>query len=88
MAKVERVVGIKGIKQYQMQSREKARWTIMLTYLNATGFALLAMVIHWGNFHDTWHIGTQSCILVQGSKKGYINKKLFTECHVLKNFRV
>ena len=40
MAKVKRVVGIKGIKQYQMQPREKPRQTTMLTYINAAGFAL------------------------------------------------
>ena len=79
MAKVKRVVGIKGTKQYQMQPREKPRWTTMLTHVNATGFALSPMVIHRGRFHDTWCIGAQPCILVRGSKKGYINKKLFAE---------
>ena len=79
MAKVKRVVGIKGIKQYQMQPRVKPRWTTMLTYVNAAGFALPPMVIHRGKYHDSWHIGTQPRVLMQGSKKGYINKKLFAE---------
>ena len=35
MAKVKRVVGIKGIKQYQMQPRQKPRWTTMLTHVNS-----------------------------------------------------
>ena len=79
MAKVKRVVGIKGIKQYQMQPREKPRQTTMLIYVNAAEFALPPMVIHRGKYHDSWHIGTQPCVLVQGSKKGYINKKLVAE---------
>ena len=85
MAKVKRVVGIKGRKQYQMQPREKPRQTTMLTYVNAAGFALSPMVIHRGKYHDFWHIfGAQPCVLVQGSKKGYINKKLFTKyCKML-----
>ena len=70
MAKVKRVVGIKGIKQYQTQPREKPRWTTMLTYVNAAGFALPPMVIHRGKYHDSWHIGAQPCVLVRGSKKG------------------
>ena len=40
-----------------------------------SGFALPPMVIHRGKYHDSWHIG----VLVRGSKKGYINKKLFAE---------
>ena len=49
MAEVKRVVGIKGIKQYQMQPREKPRWTTMLTNVNAAGYALHPMVIHRGS---------------------------------------
>ena len=33
MHKVKKVVGIKGVKQFQIQPREKARHTTMLTYL-------------------------------------------------------
>ena len=62
MAKVKRVVGIKGIKQ--MQLREKPRQTTMLTYVNAAGFALPPMVIHRGKYHDSWRIGTQPHVLV------------------------
>ena len=79
MAKVKRVIGIKGIKQYQMQPREKPRQTTMLTYVNAAGFALSPLVIHRGKYHDSWCTGAQPHVLVQGSKKGYINKKLFAE---------
>ena len=79
MEKVKKVVGIKGIKQYQMQPREKPRQTTMLTYVNAAGFALPPRVIHRGKYHDSWHIATQPYVLVQGSKKGYINKKLFAQ---------
>ena len=64
MAKVKRVVGIKGRKQYQMQPREKPRWTTMLTYVNAAGFALPSMVIHRGKYHDSWCIGAQPHVLV------------------------
>ena len=64
MAKVKRVVGIKGIKQYQMQPRVKPRWTIVLTYVNAAGFALPPVVIHRGKYHDSWHSGAQPCVLV------------------------
>ena len=51
----------------------------MLTYVNAAGFALSPMVIHRGKYHDSWCIGAQPRVLVQGSKKGYINKRLFAE---------
>ena len=56
----------------------KPRWTTMLTYVSAAGFALPPMVIHRGKYHDSWCIGAQPCILVWGSKKGYITK-LFTK---------
>ena len=79
MAKVKRVIGIKGIKQYQMQPREKPRQTTMLTYVNAAGYALPPMVIYRGKYHDSWCIGAQPCVLVRGSKKGYIDKKFFAK---------
>ena len=77
--KVKRVVGIKGIKQYQIQPCEKARHTTMLTYVNATGYALPPMVIHRGKYHDSWCIDAPKRVLVHSSKKGYINKQLFAE---------
>ena len=52
---------------------------MMLTYVNATNFALLLMVIHHGKYHNSWHIDAPISVLVCGSKKGYINKKLFAE---------
>ena len=64
IAKVKRVVGIKGIKQYQIQTREKPRQTTMLTYVNGAGYALPPMVIHRGKYHDSWHIGAQPHVLV------------------------
>ena len=51
----------------------------MLTSVNAAGFALPPMAIHRGKPHDSWRIGAQRHILVHGSRKGYINKKLFAE---------
>ena len=65
--KVKRVVGIKGIKQYQIQPCEKARCTTMLTYVNAAGYALLPMVIHRGKYHDSWHIDAPKRVLVCSS---------------------
>ena len=38
--KSKHIVGIKGIKQFQIQPHEKARCTNMLTYVNAAGYAL------------------------------------------------
>ena len=38
--KSKHMVGIKGIKQFQIQPHEKARHTTMLTYVNAAGYAL------------------------------------------------
>ena len=78
--KVKRVVGIKGVKQFQVQPCEKAWRTTMLGYVNAAGFALPPMVIHRGKYHDSWHIDTP----LKGSglwmqKRIYINKKLFAE---------
>ena len=64
MAKVKRVIGIKGIKQYEIQPREKPRQTTMLTYVNAAGFALPPMVIHRGKYRDSWCIGVQPHVLV------------------------
>ena len=52
MCKVKRVVGIKGIKQYQTQPREKPRHTTILTYVNTARFALSPVVIHRGKLHD------------------------------------
>ena len=79
MHKVKKVVGINGIKQFQVQPREKARSTTMMTYVNGAGYALPPMVIHRGQYHGSWHIDAPKCVLVRGSKKGYINKKLFAE---------
>ena len=79
MHKVKKVTGIKGIKQFQVQPREKPRRTTMLTYVNAAGYALPPMVIHRGKYHDSWRIDAPKRVLVRGSKKGYINKKLFCE---------
>ena len=43
--KIKKVIGIKGIKQFQTVPREKPRRTTMLTFVNAAGFALEPMVI-------------------------------------------
>ena len=75
---VKKVVGLKGIKQFQKQPYEKPKWTIMLTYVNAAGFTLL-LVIHKGKY--SWRTHCPRVVMVRGSssRKGYINKSLFTE---------
>ena len=40
MPKVKKVIGVKGIKQFQKQPHEKPKQTTMLNYVNAAGFAL------------------------------------------------
>ena len=79
MAKVKRVVGIKGIKQYQMQHSEKPRHTTMLTCVNAAGFALPLWLSIGGSFMIPGASVHNPRVLVQGSKKDYINKTLFAE---------
>ena len=79
MHKVKKVIGIKGIKEFQVQPREKPGRTTMLTYVNAAGFALPPMVIHRGKHLDSWRIDGPKRVLVKGSEKSYINKKLFCE---------
>ena len=37
------------------------------------------MVIHHGKYHDSWRIDAPRRVIICGSKKGYINKKLFAE---------
>ena len=79
MPKVKKVIGLKGIKQFQKQPHEKPKRTMMLTYVNAAGFALPPLVIHKGKYHDSWRIHCPRSVMVRGSKKGYINKFLFAE---------
>ena len=79
MPKVKKVIGLKGIKQFQKQPHEKPKWTTMLTYVNAAGFALPPLVIHEGKYHDSWRTHCPRAVMVRGSKKGYINKFLFAE---------
>ena len=69
MHKVKKVVGINGIKQFQVQPKEEARCTTMMTYVNGAGYALPPMVIHRGS---TMILGTlmhQSVSLSGGPKK-------------------
>ena len=46
------------------------------------------MIIHRGKYHDRWCMNAPRRVLVHSSKKGYINKQLFTEygkmllCHL------
>ena len=54
MPKVKKVIGLKGIKQFQKQPHEKPKQTTMLTYVNAAGFALPPLIIHKGKYHDSW----------------------------------
>lgn len=77
--KARKTIGIKGIKQYQTVCKEKPRRTTMLTYVNGAGFALPPMVIHRGKYTHKWRENCPREVLVRGSKKGYISKKLFAE---------
>ena len=79
MPKVKKIIGLKGIKQFQKQPHEKPKRTTMLTYVNAAGFALPPLVIHKGKYHDSWRNHCPRQVIVRGSKKGYINKFLFAE---------
>ena len=79
MPKVKKVIGLKGIKQFQKQPHEKPKRTTMLTYVNVAGFALPPLVIHKGKYHDSWRTHCPRSVMVRGSKKGYINKFLFAE---------
>ena len=79
MPKVKKVIGLKGIKQFQKQPHEKPKRTTMLTYVNAAGFALPPLIIHKGKYHDSWRTHCPRSVMVRGSKKGYINKFLFAE---------
>ena len=79
MPKVKKVLGIKGIKQFQKQPREKPNRTTMVTYVNAAGYALPPLVIHKGKYHDSWRQNCAKQVMVRSSKKGYINKYLFAE---------
>ena len=79
MPKVKKVIGIKGIKQFQKQPREKPNRTTMVTYINAAGYALAPLVIHKGKYHDSWRTCCARQVMVKSSKKGYINKYLFAE---------
>ena len=48
LVKTKKVVGIKGIKSFQTQSRKKASCTIIITYVNVSGNVLPPMIIHRG----------------------------------------
>ena len=37
------------------------------------------LIIHKGKYHDSWSQGCMLGAMVRGSKKGYINKKLFAD---------
>ena len=65
------------IKQFQKQPHQKPTQTMMLTYVNAAGFALPPLVIHNGKYHDSWRTHCPRAVMVRGSKKGYINKFMF-----------
>ena len=79
MPKVKKIIGLKGIKQFQKQPHEKPKQTTMLNYVNAAGFPLPPLVIHKGKYHDSWRNHCPRQVMVRGSKKGYINKFLFAE---------
>ena len=70
LVKTKKVVGIKGIKSFQTQSREKAQCTTIITYINASGYTLPLMIIHRGKYHDRWHMNAPRRVLVCSSKRG------------------
>ena len=88
LVKTKKVFGIKGIKSFQAQSREKAQHTTIITYINVSGYVLPPMIIHREKYHDCRCTNVPRRVLVHSSKKGYINKQLFTEyskmllCHL------
>ena len=69
MAKVKKVIGLKGIKQFQKQPHEKPKRTTMLTYVNAAGFALPPLVIHKGKYHDSSRNHCPRQVMVRGQKR-------------------
>lgn len=77
--KARKTIGVKGIKQYQTVCKEKPRRSTMLTYVNGAGFALPPMVIHRGKYSHKWRQNCPRDVIVRGSKKGYISKRLFAE---------
>ena len=94
MAKVKKVIGLKGIKQFQKQPHEKPKCTTMLTYVNAAGFALPPLVIHKGKYHDSWRTSCPRQVMVRGSKKATstsssllnMERGSFTICMLLGNW--
>ena len=56
LGKTKRVIGIKGIKSFQTQSREKAQCTTIVTYVNVSGYVLPPMIIHRGKYHNHWQM--------------------------------
>ena len=77
--KTKKVVGKKGVRQYQVQPTEKPNRTTMVTYVNAAGYALPPLIIHKGKYHPTWSNFKMPGAMVRGTKKGYINKEVFLD---------
>ena len=68
--KTKKVVGIKNVRQYQVQPTEKPNRTTMVTYVNAAGYALPPLIIHKGKYHPTWRNFAMPGTMVRGTKKG------------------
>ena len=77
--KSKRIVGTKNVRQFQKQSHGKPNRTTMVTYMNAAGYALAPLIIHKGKYHNSWRQGCMPGAMVRGSKKVYINKRLFAD---------
>ena len=75
--KTQKVVGIKNVRQYQVQPTEKPNRTTMVTYVNTAGYALPPLIIHKGKYHPSWRNYAMPGTMVRGTKKGYINKEVF-----------
>ena len=77
--RVGNVIGLAGQDTYQIVSGEKGTRTTFLTYVNAAGEALPPMIIHKGSkVRPGWEENLMSGAILRASKKGYINKDLFS----------
>ena len=77
--RTKKVVGIKNVRQFQVQPTEKPNRSTMVTYVNAAGYALPPLIIHKGKYHGSWTEHAMPGAMIRGTKKGYINKELFAD---------
>ena len=78
--KHSKVVGIKGIKANQTVCREKSCRSHNAYICKCSWICPCPLWLFiGGKFHDNWHKNAPPRVLVHFSKKGYINKYLFSE---------